>query len=349
MSVRSDRSVHGSRLVRSRHMSPRVTFLLVASALIALAGAPACGASVAVENRPCPCASGFTCCAEENVCVADGTSCSAAVPAGGFSTSAVSRAQSACAGASTAGALEQAPSAADATLTLAKGWIPCARDRWLADRGGDAVVFTGDGTWSLLKLDASGALAPLTGLGTHGSFALYGEGSSSPVEHTDSSAKKITGLGLVDDGAAPGAGTTARLDFEAGTARMRLSRSRSSPPEETWFAPLPGAASCDYETESDFNVPACFCSAACEQLGPRWRCGTDATASQCVAACKSATPAQRRGLTECMGAVLPPAAGSAPASTCEPSCFRTVGWDPSRGSGGSSDGGTGNPSADGGE
>jgi hypothetical protein len=268
------------------------------------------------------------------------------VPVGGFSTSAVSKAQSVCSGTTTAGALDQAPSAADATLTLAKGWIPCARDRWLAERGGDGIVFSEDGTWSLLKLDGSGALAPLTGLGTHGSFALYGEGSSSPVELADSSANKITGLGLVDDGAAPGSGTTARLDFEPSTKRMRLSRSRTSPPEETWFAPLPGAASCDYDTETDFNVPACFCSAACERLRPQWRCGTDATASQCVAACKSATPAQRRGLTECGGSVLPPSAGPTPTSSCDPSCFRSIGWDPSRGSDGSGDGGAATPTAD---
>ena len=319
----------------------RASFLIVASAVIAFAGAPACGASVALENRPCPCASGYTCCALQNVCVAAGASCDAATPVGGFSTSAVSSAQSVCAGSTTGGALAQAPSAADATLTLAKGWIPCNRDRWLADRGGDGIIFSDDGTWSLLKLDGKGALAPLTALGSHGSYVLYGEGSSAPVDRTDSRAKKINVLGLVDDGAAPGSGTTARLDFDPSSARMRLSRSQSSPPEEAWFAPLPGTASCDSETTSDFNAPACFCSAQCAQLVPtKGRCGTDASASQCVAACKSATPAQRRGLTECAGAVLPPASGSpSSGSSCDPSCFRTIGWDPTRGSDGTSDGG----------
>ncbi len=55
----------------------RTSLLILASTVMAFAGAPACGASVALENRPCPCASGWTCCAEQNVCVAPGTVCPA--------------------------------------------------------------------------------------------------------------------------------------------------------------------------------------------------------------------------------------------------------------------------------
>ncbi len=55
----------------------KTSFLILASAVMVFAGAPACGASVALENRPCPCASGWTCCAQENVCVAPGTACPA--------------------------------------------------------------------------------------------------------------------------------------------------------------------------------------------------------------------------------------------------------------------------------
>jgi hypothetical protein len=338
MSVRSDRFVHSVGLIRSRDMMTRTSLLIVASIVMAIAGAPACGASVALENRPCPCTSGWRCCAERNVCVADGTSCAAA-PVAGFSTSAVSSAQRVCAGSTTEGALEQATSAADATTKLAKGWIPCNRDRWLADRGGDGIVFSVDGTWSLLKLDGNGALTPLTVLGTHGTWALYGEGSSEPLHRTDPSAKKITHLGLVDDGAAPG-GRAARIDFEPSSARMRLSRSQSSPPEQTWFAPIPGTPSCEGAVVSDVNVPACFCSAQCARLlSPA--CETETSASHCVAACQSATPAQRRGLTACASPKLP-------SSSCDPSCFLTIGWDPNRRSDGSSDGGTDSPAADGG-
>ena len=62
MSLHLDRFVHSARLV-------------FASTVLALAGMPACGASDALENRPCPCASGWTCCADQNVCVAAGGAC----------------------------------------------------------------------------------------------------------------------------------------------------------------------------------------------------------------------------------------------------------------------------------
>ena len=55
----------------------RISFGILASLALASAALPACGASVALENRPCPCASGWTCCAEQNVCVAPGTVCPA--------------------------------------------------------------------------------------------------------------------------------------------------------------------------------------------------------------------------------------------------------------------------------
>lgn len=36
---------------------------------------PACAATLSVENRPCPCATGWTCCESQSVCVAEGTVC----------------------------------------------------------------------------------------------------------------------------------------------------------------------------------------------------------------------------------------------------------------------------------
>ena len=42
---------------------------------IAFAGIAACSASVPIENRPCPCASGWTCCPSQNVCVEEGANC----------------------------------------------------------------------------------------------------------------------------------------------------------------------------------------------------------------------------------------------------------------------------------
>ncbi len=35
----------------------------------------ACGQTVSLDDRPCPCASGYTCCSAQNMCVAEGTAC----------------------------------------------------------------------------------------------------------------------------------------------------------------------------------------------------------------------------------------------------------------------------------
>ncbi len=55
----------------------RTSFRILALIVAALACVPACGASVALENRPCPCAAGWTCCDQKNICVAPGTVCPA--------------------------------------------------------------------------------------------------------------------------------------------------------------------------------------------------------------------------------------------------------------------------------
>lgn len=42
---------------------------------VASVASVACAGEVSLEERPCPCTAGWTCCAARNVCVADGTSC----------------------------------------------------------------------------------------------------------------------------------------------------------------------------------------------------------------------------------------------------------------------------------
>jgi hypothetical protein len=49
--------------------------LLAAVSLFAAVAVPACSAKVALDNRPCPCASGWTCCETQSVCVAPGAIC----------------------------------------------------------------------------------------------------------------------------------------------------------------------------------------------------------------------------------------------------------------------------------
>ncbi len=44
-------------------------------ALVAPIGLVACVPLLSEENRPCPCAPGWTCCAAEAICVAPGLSC----------------------------------------------------------------------------------------------------------------------------------------------------------------------------------------------------------------------------------------------------------------------------------
>jgi hypothetical protein len=136
----------------------------------------------------------------------------------------------------TDGPVEVATSVPDATNRLANGWVSCNRNRWLLDRDGDGIVIFDNGTWSLLKLDGNGALAPVTGLGTRGTWSLYGSGTSSPLDPTDSQTQDVVVIGFRDDGSSSGMLETARLDFEPDGTRMRLSKPNASPPEESWFA-----------------------------------------------------------------------------------------------------------------
>jgi len=56
-------------------MKPHSLLLSAAFSLLAAALAPACAAQIALDDRPCPCAEGWTCCATSNVCVGPGGSC----------------------------------------------------------------------------------------------------------------------------------------------------------------------------------------------------------------------------------------------------------------------------------
>lgn len=56
-------------------MKPQTLLLSAAFSLFAAVLGQGCAAQVALEDRPCPCASGWTCCPSDNVCVAEGASC----------------------------------------------------------------------------------------------------------------------------------------------------------------------------------------------------------------------------------------------------------------------------------
>jgi len=59
-------------------MHDKMPSILHASLLVALFGlasTAACGGSVSLADRPCPCAAGWTCCASDSVCVAPGMEC----------------------------------------------------------------------------------------------------------------------------------------------------------------------------------------------------------------------------------------------------------------------------------
>jgi hypothetical protein len=305
--------------------------LLIAS-FFGVSAVVACGKTVSLDSRPCPCSDGWTCCTDKNVCVQDAKSCGAGggsgtgelpAPPGGFSSTAVASAKSVCTG--DHGPSDAATSAADATSKLAKAWISCNHDKWLTDRGGDAVVFSNDGTWSLFKLDANSALAPLSGLGTRGTWTLYGAGSSAPLDRADASQRIINAIGLTDDGSVNAVPTSAQLAFEQAPSRMRLSMPSASPPEEAWFVPI--EAACD---EKD---PACQCHKQCARILSE-KCDSyshyaDWYSSHCAAACESATDAQRQSLAAC-----------APAYACDPTCLEDVGWSPSDPTDPGADGGT---------
>lgn len=61
-------------------MKTFASLLCLVSMPLAIAAVPACAGEVALEDRPCPCADGWTCCASRNVCVAPGTSCGSEAP-----------------------------------------------------------------------------------------------------------------------------------------------------------------------------------------------------------------------------------------------------------------------------
>lgn len=67
--------VHSEWFVRSPAMKPQTLFLSAAFSILAAVLGQGCAAKVALEDRPCPCADGWTCCSAKNVCVAPGTSC----------------------------------------------------------------------------------------------------------------------------------------------------------------------------------------------------------------------------------------------------------------------------------
>ncbi|HRG96367.1 MAG TPA: hypothetical protein PLR99_08975 [Polyangiaceae bacterium] len=56
-------------------MKPQTLFLSAAVSIAAAVLGQGCAAQVALEDRPCPCAEGWTCCPSNNVCVSEGTSC----------------------------------------------------------------------------------------------------------------------------------------------------------------------------------------------------------------------------------------------------------------------------------
>jgi hypothetical protein len=60
-------------------MKPKAPSFL--TLLACLAAAPACASEVALEDRPCPCAEGWVCCPESNVCAQRADACTSA-PAG---------------------------------------------------------------------------------------------------------------------------------------------------------------------------------------------------------------------------------------------------------------------------
>jgi hypothetical protein len=83
----------------------------------------ACGGSVSLTDRPCPCSSGWTCCSSANVCVEDGAQCPADADAGAIGAEAAAPNTGTC---PPAGAIQQTTSLAQAYTQIEGTWLICA-------------------------------------------------------------------------------------------------------------------------------------------------------------------------------------------------------------------------------
>jgi hypothetical protein len=94
------------------------------AALLSLAGSVACSGALSLDNRPCPCASGYTCCQSANVCVADGAQCPAPSDAGvGREAAAPDSGTATC---PPAGTVQQTTSLGQAYAQVENTWLICS-------------------------------------------------------------------------------------------------------------------------------------------------------------------------------------------------------------------------------
>ncbi len=214
---------------------------LLAIAIATTTSIVACGKTVSLDNRSCPCASGWTCC--ENVCV-EGASCDANAGGGTGSGSApppstapvapapsgqnysyfgpefVAKAKQQCDWTIAGATDDPFSSPADATWKLSHAWLACDGDSWLAQRHAVGYQFWEDGTWELLELTPDGAVQTRAGTNTHGTWTFLGP-DDEPLDRNDTRPQRVSTIDLKEANSSGGVGYQT-LAFQRDPTRMQL-------------------------------------------------------------------------------------------------------------------------------
>jgi hypothetical protein len=212
--------------------------------LASAAAATACGKTVSLDDRTCPCADGWTCCSDRNECVPQGGSCSSGGSGSGeasssgsgtatpgapgvipplgpvsFSPAAVANAKQRC-NAAVRGTADDPTSPHDTVPKISHAWLTCEPDQWLDSKHADGILFRPDSTWVLLRLDGAGNLASLDDPTTEGKW-YFVNADDDYYDPNDPYSEVIAGLALRDSGGSNGV-TYPTLSFEHDPRRMQL-------------------------------------------------------------------------------------------------------------------------------
>jgi hypothetical protein len=157
----------------------------------------ACAGAVSEDNRPCPCATGWTCCPDK-VCVAPGASCKSGD--GGSAVESTEGGESGSAVASTeggagaparvtgtcdepeTGSVTQFSSVAEVNALLVGRWLHCSGPFLTLAPDEVGIEFAQDGTWYALTQTDGGPVVRSTAgsLTEQGSWLVSDEGSLAP-------------------------------------------------------------------------------------------------------------------------------------------------------------------------
>jgi hypothetical protein len=206
--------------------------LLVVFALLGVATSQ-CGGNVTMDGRPCPCAEGYLCCAE-NVCVAPGGACPRD-GAGGSGLQVTPATIHALCTAARGAVIPPPRTAAAMTRVVARRWYVCGHDpaSWspLLVRAG--IEFKPDGSWTFIdrRSDDTYTVAAVS----DGTWGIYHDTLNRVVGPGDTTPGYAPYVRWFDDALEGfhGGALDLRMDFERSPFRFRTEKGI-----DTWFVAL---------------------------------------------------------------------------------------------------------------